>query len=55
MQLNGLFSEPNPHQILGMITPEEAFSGKKSDVSHFKIFGASIYFHASKKSRKKLE
>jgi hypothetical protein len=38
-----------------MITPEEAFSGRKSDVSHFRIFGASVYCHVSKESRKKLE
>jgi hypothetical protein len=28
-----------PHRILGMSTPEEAFTGKKPDVSYFKIFG----------------
>ena len=38
-----------------MITPEEVFSGRKLDVSHFKIFGASIYCHVSKYSSKKLE
>ena len=38
-----------------MITPEDTFFGRKIDVSHFRIFGASIYFHASKDSRKKLE
>ena len=45
----------SPHQILGMITMKEAFSGRNSDVSHFKIFGAFVYFHVSKYSRKKLE
>ena len=45
----------SPHQILGMSTPEEAFSGKKHDVSYFKIFGSSIYYHVTKDSRKKLE
>jgi len=38
-----------------MITLEEAFSGRKLDVSHLRIFGASIYGHVSKDSRKKLE
>ena len=38
-----------------MITPEEAFSRRKSDVSQFRIFGAFVYFHVSKESRKKLE
>ena len=38
-----------------MSTPEEDFSGKKPDVSYFKIFGSSVYFHVTKDSRKKLE
>ncbi len=38
-----------------MITLEEDFLGRKPSVSHFRIFGASIYFHVSKGSRKKLE
>jgi len=38
-----------------MITSEEAFSGRKSDVSHFTISGASFYFHFSRDSRKKLD
>jgi hypothetical protein len=44
-----------PHRVLGMSTPEEDFTGKKSDVSHFKNFGASVYVHVTKDSRKKLE
>ena len=38
-----------------MSTPEEAFTGKKSDVSHFNIFGSSVYVHVTKNARKKLE
>ena len=38
-----------------MITPDEAFSGKKPNVSHFMIFGASVYCHVSKDVRKKLK
>ena len=38
-----------------MTTPEEAFSGRKSDVSHLRIFGAYVYCHASKESRKNIE
>ena len=38
-----------------MSTPEEAFTGKKPDVSHFKIFGSSVYVHVNKDARKKLE
>jgi len=45
----------SPHRILGMITLEEDLSGRNPDVSHFRIFGASIHFHVSKESRKKLE
>ena len=44
-----------PHRVLGMSTPEEAFTGKKPDVSHFKIFGSSVYVHVTKDARKKLE
>ena len=36
-------------------TPEESFTGKKPDVSHFKIFGSSIYVPMTKDARKKLE
>jgi hypothetical protein len=38
-----------------MSTPEEDFTGKKPDVSHFKIFGSSVYVHVNKDARKKLE
>ena len=44
-----------PHRVLGMSTPEEAFTGKKPDVSDFKIFYSSIYVHWTKNARKKLE
>jgi len=44
-----------PHRILGMSTPEEAYSSKKPDLSHFRIFGANIYMHVMKDARKKLE
>ena len=38
-----------------MSTHEEAFIGKKLDVSHFNIFGSSVYVHVTKDARKKLE
>jgi hypothetical protein len=38
-----------------MSTLEESFTSKKLDVSHFKIFGSSVYVHVTKDSRKKLE
>jgi hypothetical protein len=44
-----------PYRILGMSTREEDFTGKKPDVSHFLIFGSSVYVHITKDSRKKLE
>jgi hypothetical protein len=44
-----------PHRVLGMSTPEEYSTSKKPDVSHFKIFGTSVYVHVTKDSRKKLE
>ena len=45
----------SPHHILGMKTPEEAFFGKRPDVSHFRIFSSLVYFHVTKDARKKLE
>jgi transposase InsO family protein len=44
-----------PHRVLGMSTPEEYFTGNKPNVSHFKIFGSSVYVHVTKDARKKLE
>ena len=44
-----------PHRVLGMSTPEEAFTGKKPDISHSKIFGSSVYIHVTKDARKNLE
>ena len=38
-----------------MITLEEEFSGRNSDVSHFRIFGAFFYYHVSKYVRKTIE
>ena len=44
-----------PHRVLGMSTPEEAFYGKKPDISHLKIFGSPVYIHVMKDAKKKLE
>ena len=38
-----------------MSTHEEVFTGKILDVSHFNIFGSSVYVHVTKNARKKLE
>ena len=37
-----------PHRVIGMSTPEEAFTSKKPDVSHTNILGSSVYVHARK-------
>ena len=44
-----------PHRILGMSTPEEAYFGKRPDISHLRIFGSNVYMHVMKDARKKLE
>jgi transposase InsO family protein len=35
----------SPHRAVGDKTPKEAFSGKKPDVGHFRIFGCLTYSH----------
>ena len=44
-----------PHRVVVMSTPEEAFTGKKPDISHLNIFGSSIYIHVIKDTKNKLE
>lgn len=41
-----------PHQAFDSKTPEEFFTGKKPDVSHFRIFCSPIYFLVLKEKRK---
>lgn len=38
-----------------MSTLEEAFLWKKPNVSNFRIFGSSVYYHVSEEARKNLE
>jgi hypothetical protein len=45
----------SPHQILKNITPEEAFTGVKPEIGHFRIFGCPIYFDVPKEKRSKLD
>ena len=45
----------SPHRSLGNVTPEEAFTGKKLDVGHFRIFGCLTYSYVPKEKRTKLE
>jgi transposase InsO family protein len=44
-----------PHAILGEKTLEEAFTGKKPEVVHLRIFGCLVYIHVSKEKRIKME
>jgi hypothetical protein len=45
----------SPHNILKNMTPEEAFTGVKSKVRHFMIFGCLVYIHVPKEKRTKLD
>ena len=38
-----------------MSTPEEAFSGKRPDISHLRTFDSPVYMHVMKDARNKLE
>ena len=43
------------HHILRKKTPMEASSRKRLDVSHFRMFGSSVYCHVTKDAQKKLD
>jgi hypothetical protein len=43
------------HSALGFTTPEEMFTGKKLEVSHFKIFGCPVFVHIPKETRTNLD
>jgi len=45
----------NPHKKMKDMTPEEAYTGVKLEVSHLRIFGCPIYIHVPKEKRSKLE
>jgi hypothetical protein len=45
----------NPHRAVGSMTPKEAFSGKKPEVGHFRIFGCITYSYVPSEKRTKLE
>ena len=55
MQHCGYVKNRCPHRVFGMSTHEEAFTGKKPNVSHFKNFGSSVYVQVTKDAKKKLE
>ena len=44
-----------PHKVVENKTLEEAFSEKKPEVSHIKIFGFPVYIHIPKEKRTKLD
>ena len=44
-----------PTKAILNITPEEAWSGRKPTVSHFRIFGCKAYAHIPDERRRKLE
>lgn len=50
-----IYLQNQSHKILGMITLKEAFLRRKLDVSHFRIFGASICCHVFRDFRKKFK
>jgi hypothetical protein len=43
------------HSALGFKTPKEMFSGKKSKVSHLKIFGCPMFIHIPKEKRTNMD
>jgi hypothetical protein len=45
----------SPHKILRNMTPEEAFTGVKPEVGHFRIFECPVYFNVPKEKRTKLD
>jgi hypothetical protein len=45
----------SPHKILGKKTPKEAFTGKRPDVEHIRIFGCLTYSHVPSEKRTKLD
>jgi hypothetical protein len=45
----------SPHRAVGSMTPEEAFSGKKLEVGHFRIFGCITYSYVPSEKRTKME
>jgi hypothetical protein len=45
----------SPHRVLGRKTPEEAFTGRRPDVEHIRIFGCLTYSHVPSEKRTKLD
>jgi hypothetical protein len=45
----------SPDMILGNMTPEEAFTGRRPDVEQIRIFGCLAYSHVPLEKRKKID
>ena len=45
----------SPHRPVGSKTPEEAFTGVRPDVGHFRMFGCLTFSHVPFEKRTKLE
>jgi hypothetical protein len=45
----------SPHKVLGRKTHEEAFTGRRLDVEHIRIFGCLTYSHVPLEKRTKLD
>jgi hypothetical protein len=45
----------SPHRALGRKTPEEAFTGRRPDVGHLRIFGYLTFSHVPSEKRTKLD
>lgn len=45
----------DPHRALGKMTSKEAFTVKKLDVNHFRIFGILVYCHILGETRLTLD
>ncbi len=44
-----------PTKVLDFKTPQEAWSGRKPDVSHLRVFGCKVFAHVPDEKRTKLE
>jgi hypothetical protein len=45
----------SPHRDLGSKTPKEAFTRRRPDVGHLRIFGCLTFSHVSSEKRTKLD
>jgi hypothetical protein len=45
----------SPHRILGKMNPKEAFTGRRPDVEHIRIFGCLNFSHVPSERRTKID